>query len=270
VTRFSMRVAEGQPFTNTGRQFVAISADGTQIVFSANAQLFLRSLSDLDAHAIAGSGGGPVNPTFSPDGRSIAFWSSSESVLKRIPASGGAATPIAKIENPFGMSWDEDGIVIGAGPGGIYRVSGNGGTPQQIVSVAADETAYGPQILPGGRAILFTLAKLAGNSRAEAWDDAQIVVQSLPSGTRMIITRGSDARYLPSGHLLYTRGGTVYAVAFDSQSSKASEEAIVAIDGVSRALAVRPARRSSVCPAPALWSTLQDRRPDPRPSDRLS
>jgi hypothetical protein len=68
-------------------------------------------------------------------------------------------------------------------------------------------------LLPGGQHLLFTLATGTDFSR---WDKAQVIVQSLASGERKtLINGGSDARYLPTGHLVYAIGGIVFAVVFD-------------------------------------------------------
>ena len=81
------------------------------------------------------------------------------------------------------------------------RVSANGGQPEVLVSVKDGEVMYGPQVLPGGEWVLFTLATAA---TADGWDKAQIVVQSLKSSERKtLVSGGSDGRYLPTGHLVY-------------------------------------------------------------------
>jgi hypothetical protein len=81
------------------------------------------------------------------------------------------------------------------------------------VKVEAGQIAHGPQLLPGGRAILFTLVARYGE-----WDTAQIVVQSLDTGKRdVVVERGADARYEPTGHLVYARDGTLFAVPFDDR-----------------------------------------------------
>jgi len=86
-----------------------------------------------------------------------------------------------------------------------------GSTPENLVKLDAGERAHGPQFLPGGRAILFTLAQ-----GAETWDDARIVVQSLDGGPRrVVVPAGTDARYLPTGHLVYARRGSLLAQPFD-------------------------------------------------------
>jgi hypothetical protein len=52
-------------------------------------------------------------------------------------------------------------------------VSGDGGTPENIIKVEKGENAHGPQLLPGGRAVLFTLRR-----EGTDWDAARIVDRS--------------------------------------------------------------------------------------------
>jgi serine/threonine-protein kinase len=69
-----------------------------------------------------------------------------------------------------------------------------------------------PQILPGGKAVLFT----ASPTNA-AFDGANIEVMSLSDHRRKTLVRGGTyGRYLPSGHLVYVNRGTLFAVPFDA------------------------------------------------------
>jgi serine/threonine-protein kinase len=237
VTRFVIALPEGQNFTNTGRNVIAISPDGTEIVYTANQRLYLRTMSDSEARPISGiDSTSPVsNPVFSPDGRSIAFFSNRDETIKRIAVSGGAAETLGSFTTPLGMSWGADGLLIGQDKG-ILRVSPgdpNSGTSDTLVSVTRDERAFGPQILPGGKALLFTLAKARGDDR---WETADIVVQSLPSGERKTIIRGgSDARYLPTGHIVYEHSGVIFAAPFEVQRLHLGEP-VPMIEGVQRSV----------------------------------
>ena len=160
VTRSVFPLPEGQSFTNPGRNTVAISPDGARMVYVANSRLYLRSLSEVDARPITGTERfqNVINPVFSPDGQSVAFFTAGDNTIKRIAVTGGAAVTIAPATNPFGMSWGPDGIVFGQAGAGILRVSAAGGTPQVLVKVNEDETADSPQVLPDGEHVLFTLA----------------------------------------------------------------------------------------------------------------
>ena len=133
--------------------------------------------------------------------------------LKRIAVTGGAPVTVCPAERPYGVRWDRDGILVGQGGKGILRVSASGGKPELLVSVKTGELAYGPELLPDGQTVLFTLAT---RTAAEKWDSAQVVAQSLKTGERrVIIDGGSDARYLPTGHLVYAQGGLLFATPFD-------------------------------------------------------
>jgi serine/threonine-protein kinase len=224
---------EGQVFSNPGRRVVAISPDGTQLAYVANSRLYLRPLSALDARLIPGAEDqqGVLNPVFSPDGRSIAYWSAN--TIRRISINGGAAVTVCEASRPLGITWQADTILFGQGADGIKQVSENGGKPQTLVAVRPGEVAHGPQLLPGGQAVLFTITSEAGVDR---WDKARIVVQPLGGGERkMIIEGGSDARYLPTGHLLYALQGVLLAVPFDLGRLEIRGSAIPAVEGVLRA-----------------------------------
>ena len=180
-------------------------------------------------------GGFVTSPVFSPDSRSVAFWSSADQTLKRVAVSGGAAVTICRADQPFGMSWGTDGIVFGQANKGIMRVSANGGTPEVLVGVKDGEQAYGPQILPGGETVLFTLAT---GTAAERWDKAQIVTHSLRSGERKtLVDGGSDGRYVPTGHLVYALGGIVFAVPMDLRRLEVTGGPVPIVEGVRRAAA---------------------------------
>ena len=236
ITRFPITLGEGQLFTLNARRYVAISPDGTQIVYVANQRLYHRWMWEVEAKPIPGAenpGGAPVtDPAFSPDGHWLVFFSAADQALKRIAITGGTAVMLCPADPPFGMTWTPDGILFGQGSKGIMRVSPNGGRPESLVTVNTDEVAHGPQLLPGGAAILFTLAR---GSTPDQWDRAQLVIQSLKSHTRNVVFEGgSDGRYLPTGHIVYAYGGTLFAVPFDLRQLKITGQQVSVIEGVRR------------------------------------
>ena len=221
-------------------QMVAISPDGTRLAYTADGRIYIRSMNQLAARVVADSNPlNPLNPVFAPDGESLLFTTISDRgmELKRIPVGGGAASPIATLErapNYAGISWNRDGILVGVTgeQQGILRVPPNGGMPERIVSVEPGEIAHGPQILPGGRTVIFTLAK---TDLADRWDRAQVVAQSLADGTRrVLIEGGSDGRYVETGHLLYAVGGTMFAQRFDAATLTVTGAPVPVVAGVRR------------------------------------
>jgi Tol biopolymer transport system component len=284
VARFSL-IPEG-PFTSTVQQLVAVSPDGTRIAYNAGGRLRVRALGEVESRAITDVDTIALNPVFSPDNTTIAFttFSNNGLALRRIPAVGGTVTIVASFPgstNFSGISWSREGILLGltGAGGGIVKVSGDGGTPERIIAVDADQIVHRPQMLPDGRTVLFTLAKAVGDDR---WDKAQIVAQSLADGTRRVLVEGgSDARYLESGHLLYAVGGTIFAVPFDAATLTIKGPAVPTIVGVRRAvggtsggaqLAVSATGTLTYLPGPAAspFSTggtlvIGDGRSDPAP-----
>jgi eukaryotic-like serine/threonine-protein kinase len=239
VARFTHSLPAGQSITlPAARHVVAVSRDGQQLAYVTGDGLQLRSMSSLDVRTIRGTEalGAVTTPVFSPKGDAIAFWTPLDRTIKRIPVAGGEAVSIAAADDPYGMSWDGDQLLFGQGTKGIMRVRADGGRPELLASVGNGVEAHGPQMLPGGDQILFTVASGTG---ADRWDTANIVVQSLSSGKRtVVITGGTDARYVPTGHLVYARSdtrfgsGTVFAASFDLVKMAITGSAIPVIDGV--------------------------------------
>ena len=88
----------------------------------------------------------------------------------------------------------------------------SGGEPEEITTVDPEQglNHAWPHILPGGRAVLFTIQP------AGAIENAQIAVLNLDTGEqRVLVPGGSYPRYSPTGHLIYGVSGTLRAVAFD-------------------------------------------------------
>jgi eukaryotic-like serine/threonine-protein kinase len=215
------------------RQALALAPDGTLFVYAASNQLYRRSLADLDAQPLAGTEGlSRVHlPTFSPDGRLVAFWAESDRTLKCVPVEGGPARTICETDNPFGMSWDDEGLLVGQGRRGILRVDADSGRAQAVIRVADGEEAHGPQRLADG-SILYTIATGVEWMR---WEDARIVMQTPGSSERTtVVEQGADARVLSTGHLVFARGQTILAAGFDRRRRQLTTTPVPVIEPVMR------------------------------------
>ena len=235
VTKFVITLPPGQQLM-LPRQAVDISRDGARIVYAADGRLYLRSMSEVEARPIPGTDLA-ISPVFSPDGQSLVFFA--DGTLKRIAVSGGTPVTICVTGGtaPSGIAWADDGILFGQPGTGIMRVSPIGGDPQVVVALNPTEAlGHGPQLLPDGGTLLFTLARRVEGGTP--WDSAQIVVQSLKTGERKtIVEGGSDARYVPTGHIVYAVGGTLFAVPFDLAKLSTTAGAVPVIEGVRRVTA---------------------------------
>jgi serine/threonine-protein kinase len=194
----------------------------------------VRPLDRLEATPISGTEGA-TSPFFSPDGAWIGFWANGE--LRKVPLTGGPASTISRVPGTtlpiFGASWGDRDVIVFATNEGIWRVPGSGGRPEAVSKPSGAEYGhYLPRILPGGEAILYTLAKTAFR-----WDTAQIVVRSLVTGEqKVLIDDGADARYVPTGHLVFVRRGVLMAAAFDLARLELTSGPVALIDGVMQAV----------------------------------
>src|SRR5262249_44517841 len=149
--------------------------------------------------------------------------------------SGGVARSLVVTDDASGffggMSWTEDGIVW-SGPGTIARISGDGGRPDTLVKLNAAESAERPEMLPGGKTLLYTLAT---TFRPDRWEKSQLVAQQISSGKRKIVLQpATDGRYVPTGHIVYGTGGSLFALPFDLATLEVKGGPVPVVQGVRR------------------------------------
>jgi eukaryotic-like serine/threonine-protein kinase len=228
VSRMTLATSGAAAFSPNESRSLAITPDGTRIVYVGNndTQLFVRPLDQLEATAIA-TAGSPLNFVFvSPDGQWVGFEEGNS--LKKVAVTGGPITTIQSFLNCCGAAWaPDDTIIVGSAlpSAGLRRMSAAGGKMTELTHLASARGEVGhlwPEMLPGGQAVLFTIATMGGP------DAVQVAVLDLTTGmTKVVVPSGSHAHYVASGrdsakreqreggHLVYTAGGTLRAVPFD-------------------------------------------------------
>jgi serine/threonine-protein kinase len=224
---------------NASRE-VAISPDGQTIAHVVNQngrrQLFLRALTESAWRPIEGTDGA-LAAFFSPDSKWIAF--GTESKLEKAPVSGvGSPVAICNLSGTgfFGGDWGADNTIVFVPDynGGLWTVSANGGTPQPLLKPdpERDRVSYSdPQILPGGRGVLFTLA----SGHAVTAEDQDVAVLD-PGGKdpRILIRGATHPRLLPTGHIVYVRSGALLAAAVDVPTLAVTGAPVPVIEGLGR------------------------------------
>jgi serine/threonine-protein kinase len=211
-----------------------LSPDGTTLAFVAQqanlSRLFVRKLDQLQAAALAGTEGA-ASPFFSPDGQWIAFFAGGK--LKKVAVTGGLVVTLCDAANGRGGTWTDDDTIIFS-PSNfldipLMRVAAAGGTPTGFGAVVQGATtARWPQALPRRKGLLYTEQPVLANV-----DAANVVVVPLSGGTPRIVARGSHyGRYVPTGHLVYMQGGTLFAVRFDLESLETMGQAVPVVEGV--------------------------------------
>jgi len=194
-----------------------------------NTSLYLRSIDSFESTPILGTEGAE-SPFFSPDGQAVGFFA--EGKMKKISIGGGAPTVIATAAAVRGGSWAVDGTIIFAPSitGGLFRVSADGGQVKALSSPDHNKREFGhrwPEILPGGKAVLFTI--WTGGD----FDTAQIGLLSLSTGEkRTLIEGGYYARYVNSGYLVYARAGELLGVPFDLDRLEVKGSPISILKGI--------------------------------------
>jgi eukaryotic-like serine/threonine-protein kinase len=214
---------------------LAISPDGQRVVYAARPgeipQLFLRPINQFAARPIDGTENG-LEPFFSPDGQWLAFFANGK--LMKVPVTGGSPIPLCDVPDPQGGSWGPDNTIVFTPQwhSGLMTVSADGGTPQEFTKVDGDKrrlTHLHPQFLPGSKAVLFTvqLGDIA------SFDDAEIDVQMIgESQSHTLIRGGTFGRYVPTGHLIYARNGTLLAAPFDLKRLQVSGPPVMVLEDV--------------------------------------
>ena len=112
----------------------------------------------------------------------------------------------------------------------LLRVPAAGGKPEPFTKLEEGEvTQRWPQVLPGGKAVLYT----GHATTSSGFEDANIVVQPLPKGPRKILQRGGyHGRYLSSGHVVYVHESTLFAAPFDLGRLELTGPPVPVVEGI--------------------------------------
>ena len=218
------------------RPALDISADGSMIVFAATEEgitrLYLRRRGETDIRPLQGTEGGS-NPVFSPDGKSLAFTTRTD--LMRMPLDG-APVLLTKLGDSRGIAWLDNAHIVFS-PDSVTSlsvISIAGGEIKALTTLdrkSDDRTHRWPAVVPGGKAVLFTVGKL---SSPDNYDDSRIDAVIVATGERRKVMEGASfVRIGPDGMLFYAKGGTVSAVPFDSERLASVGTAVSILHGVS-------------------------------------
>jgi eukaryotic-like serine/threonine-protein kinase len=219
LTRFSLTLPAGQRVPLLTWPALAVSSDGTEAVYTGgrgdSRQFYLRSMDRFEVTPLEGTENAN-SPFFSPDGRWLGFFA--EGKLKKISLRGGLPITLCDVADDRGASWSSDDTIIYV-PNvttGLMRIPASGGTPQPLTSpdtAKGERTHRWPEVLPGGKAVVFTIG---GLDSPDYFLDSKIAVKSLETGEIKILpVEGTFARYGPPGYLVFAQRGGLFAVRFD-------------------------------------------------------
>jgi Tol biopolymer transport system component len=222
----------------TGAGIPLLSPDGRLLVFAPRlpGQLWLRALNSLETRALAGTDGATY-PFWSADSTAIGFFADGK--LKKTVIAGGPVQDICDAPAGRGGAWNRDGLILfSTGPfSSILKVPATGGVPAPVTHLSREsqEGHRFPSFLPDDVHFLYNVIsdnpEIAG-LYAGSVNDAR--------GVR-ILPGNSNAAYVPptapdrTGHILFRRGDTLVAQAFDPGSLKLSGEPVQLADPVPQA-----------------------------------
>ena len=184
---------------------LTISPDGRSILKVEEGSIHMRTASDPEWRQLPNTEGSG-NPTFSPDGQSVAF--STAGGISTVSISGGPALPVTTSgTNPH---WGFDDTIVYNVGGALYRVGSSGGDPQVLLE-SDSVSVRRPHLLPNGKAVVF------GTGNAE---NSRILILEIETGeVRELIPSGNQPRYVSTGHLIYGHGdGALMGVPFDVET----------------------------------------------------
>ena len=229
---------------------LAVTPDGRRIIYSSPrldpegrrvsaGQFMLRDLDSFALTPINTVGYRPRGPFVSPDGAWLGFETAAGAnlapVLAKAPLNGSTDMFVLCDLGPLGMlagaSWSPDGHITFATlqrGTGLFKIADSGGTPTPITTPdrsAGERDHLWPDVLPDRRGILFTIAREGGG-----FDIA--VLPRDATAWRTIISGGSAARYVGTGHIAYASDGVLHGVGFDVASLQVTSEPVILADGV--------------------------------------
>lgn len=219
IVRFEVATPAGTRLDTRGPA-LAIAPGGTHLAWSgcdaSTCRLYVRRLDRLDAAMLAGTDGAAA-PFFSPDGRSIAYFSGGK--LRRVPVDGGTSVPIADAADAMGGAWTERGEIIYAGARlGLSVVDDDGGDARPLtVPLANDgEVRHAwPSLADGGRTLLFTVLTTPSGDHG-----GRIAVMRMPGGSarpswKSILDGATRAQAIRHDAIVFSRAGDLAAIGFD-------------------------------------------------------
>jgi len=210
---------------DTEHPTIALSPDGSRLVFvgeeGGTRRLYLRELAEPEARAIAGTENA-ASPFFSPEGDWIGFLA--DGSLKKVSAEGGVPVALHRTTGPSvsrGATWStNDTVVVAASANsGLMRGSVEGEAQRAIaewVNITEPTAPYAwPHALPGGGQVLFT-----DHSQGRLVDARVALLDVLTTEIKTVVHGGTNPRYSPTGHILFARSGSLYAIPFDLERAE--------------------------------------------------
>jgi Tol biopolymer transport system component/tRNA A-37 threonylcarbamoyl transferase component Bud32 len=208
----------GVALSPDGRRLAFVARDST-----GQSLLWVRALDSFTVQPLPGTEN-PSFPFWSPDSRYVAFFS--EGKLKKIDASGGPPQAICEAPEGRGASWSREGVIVLAPvvDGPLFRVPASGGVATQLTKLdpKRGETSHRwPFFLPDGRHFFYLVANFASPGNVAGMgiyvraldSESESLVSPVRSSMEFVSADGGSA-----GSLLFFKDGNLMAQSFDGRA----------------------------------------------------
>jgi serine/threonine-protein kinase len=232
VTKFSVELGKDYTLDISSYPALAISHDGKSLIYKANSKFYIRKMNSTEPVLINGIENAS-SPFFSPDDKWLGFFANGK--LLKISLSGGTPVTLADVTDNRGGTWGTNGMIIysASTTEGLSMIPENGGPVKKISTpdtTKNERTHRWPSFLPDGKHVLFTVGTLAS---PDYYENAEIDVMDINTGERKTLINGaSTARYINTGHILFSRSGVLYIVPFDIGNLEVTGQPVPVVEGV--------------------------------------
>lgn len=234
-----------------------LTADGRTLVINARprkagaesqaARLYVRPLERYDFQPLAGTEG-VLWAVPTRDGRSLLFGTSSTQSstavrISTVPIDGSApATTVAELStNAGGVTQLSNGDVLYLdGPTSFARLSPTGARGASITMDAGRPNVaaiwLADRELPGGRHILANVVTYGSRGYLTSLGAVEIESERL----KVLVEDAGPSRYLPSGHIVFSRADAILAAPFDPVAVELRGSPVAVWGGLSSDMPINP------------------------------
>ena len=213
------------------------NADGSE---ARRPRLYTRQLDDYDLKALPGTDG-VEGFAVAPDGLSVAFVATISDQLSQRKLSkvrvDGSTPPVVLSDWDDGwrnlLAWLEDGDLLTVSDSGtkLFRLPSRGGPAKPPIPLDTGSVIGNPSFghtLPGDRGLFFTMESWGARGyELDLW-----LLDPKSGKAHRLFERAGNALYVPTGHILFTRGETLMAAPFDLDKVAVTGEVVPLLAGI--------------------------------------
>ena len=215
---YTIPLAKGTSLSLGNGNSIAVSPDGEHLVVAAEdangmRRLYQREIASGQKPKVIPGTEHAMVPFFSPDGQWVCFFDRRFGKVVRLDGSQ-PETFSGSPPHPKGTVWLKPNVLVGSTDPhfGLYRLWIAERKWDKFTKLAPENGEYGhlwPAVLPNEQGILFTAWDGLNMENAKTmvkWSDSGLTEEWIPNSTA--------AQYVPTGHIVFMRSGSLWGQAF--------------------------------------------------------